>query len=359
MKNEEYWVKRAELVVLDSEKKAGQLLETLKTAYKNSLSDIDREIEAFFGRYAQDNKLSLVEINKRLNRKELKTFKEQLKRYYDAVDRLTRESNGKVDVRRLRQFKGELRELSAKAYISRLEELKTKLKNVIVELGVTESTHFNDTLSQVYTDSYMAVSYDVDRQQGFSTGLEPKTQEFVQSTVNKNWAESNFSDRIWDNKSKLYEQMNTTFLQGVAQGFNPKKIAALISKKTGTAYSDCERLARTESAHIAGEATYQRYRDIGITRYKFVATLDNRTSEICRQLDGRVFEVREKQVGVNYPPMHPNCRSTTIAWFDDKTNEILFENAERAAKDGSGKIYYVPMSMTYKEWAATVNYAPP
>ncbi len=43
-----------------------------------------------------------------------------------------------------------------------------------------------------------------------------------------------------------------------------------------------------------------------------MATLDSRTSLACRELDGKDFAVAEARAGVNYPPMHPRCRSTTI-----------------------------------------------
>ena len=88
------------------------------------------------------------------------------------------------------------------------------------------------------------------------------------------------------------------------------------------------------------------YNEIGIKKYKYVATLDSRTSELCRELDGKEFEVSKAQTGVNYPPMHPRCRSTTISVID-KTD---YSRLKRSARDENGEIQYVPKSMTYKEW---------
>ena len=73
------------------------------------------------------------------------------------------------------------------------------------------------------------------------------------------------------------------------------------------------RLVRTESAFVSGEVTAQAYEEAEITKYRYVATLDLRTSEICRELDGQEFAIKDRKVGVNYPPMHPWCRLTTIA----------------------------------------------
>lgn len=80
-----------------------------------------------------------------------------------------------------------------------------------------------------------------------------------------------------------------------------------------------------------------------IKKYKYLAELDKHTSEICQELDGQVFLLEEAEVGINYPPMHPNCRSTVIGYFDDDTSD-------RFARDFEGKSYYVPSNMSYEKW---------
>lgn len=358
MDDKEYWETRARQRELMGEKSADELLQTMKPVYKNSLADINKEIEAFYGRYAENNQLSLSEVHKRLDPKELKSAKEEIKKYYDSIDKLARNNNGEVDVNLLREYKDELRLQSAKAYMSRLEELKLNLKNITVNLGVEESKAYYQTLSKIYSDTYKKTSYDMDKFLGFSTGFEGLNYKKLNSAIHQPWLGMNFSDRIWNNKGKLLDQINTTFLQGVAQGQNPRKIAETMSKNMGTSYYNCERLARTECAHIMGEATLQGYKDRNIDEYKFEATLDGRTSDICQSLDGEVFKLKEAQEGVNYPPMHPNCRSTTIPYFKPDDIDKMFDEAQRVARDENGDLYYVPASMTYKEWEKTMNHKP-
>ena len=355
MSNDEYWNKRANQRFLMGEKTASELLNTMKTVYNNSLKDINKEIEAFYGRYAENNNLTITEVNKRLDPKELKSTKEEIKKYYDKINELARNSDGSVDVKLLRQYKDELLLQSAKAYMSRLEELKLNLKNITVNLGIEESKAYYQTLSKIYDDTYKRVNYDFDKFLGWSTGFEGLNYKKLNSAIHQQWLGENYSDRIWKNKGKLLDQINTTFLQGIAQGHNPRKIAETMSKNMGTSYYNCKRLARTESAHIIGEATLQGYKDRGRKQYQFEATLDNRTSDICQSLDGQVFELREAQEGVNYPPMHPNCRSTTIPYFESDEIDKMFDEAQRVARDENGELYYVPASMTYKEWEKTIG----
>lgn len=355
MNNKDYWNERAKQRFLMGEKTADELLQTMKPVYKNCLADINKEIEAFYGRYAENNQLTITEVNKRLDPKQLQSAKEEIKKYYDTVDKLARNKDGTVDVNLLHQYKNELRLQSAKAYMSRLEELKLNLKNITVNLGVEESKAYYQTLSKIYADTYKKTSYDMDKFFGFSAGFEGLNYKKLNSAIHQQWLGMNFSDRIWNNKGKLLDQINTTFLQGVAQGHNPRKIAETMSKNMGTAYYNCERLCRTESAHIMGEATLQGYKDRGTEKYKFEATLDDRTSDICQSLDGQVFELKEAQEGVNYPPMHPNCRSTTVPYFEPDDIDKMFDEAQRVARDENGELYYVPASMSYEEWEQTVT----
>ncbi|MNW48263.1 Phage Mu protein F like protein [compost metagenome] len=120
----------------------------------------------------------------------------------------------------------------------------------------------------------------------------------------------------------------------------------MVQQRMGVSRTNAARLVRTESAHMVGEATFKGYEQSGVVKqYQFLATLDTRTSTICQSMDNRVFPLSEKQVGVNYPPLHANCRSTTVAYFDDDD-----DIGERVARGEDGKYYYVPESMNYKEW---------
>ena len=107
----------------------------------------------------------------------------------------------------------------------------------------------------------------------------------------------------------------------------------------------CETIIRTGVAHVAGAATAMSYAEAGIEEYTYLATLDIKTSEICHSLDQKTFPLDEKQEGVNYLPMHPNCRSTT--YFSITKNS----HSMRAARDpATGKSIEVPENWDYGKW---------
>ena len=73
---------------------------------------------------------------------------------------------------------------------------------------------------------------------------------------------------------------------------------------------------------------------------------------MCQELDNKVFPLSKRQVGVNYPPIHPWCRSTTVAVIDGTTLEGL---KRRARDPETGKTYLVPADMSYEEWKRSVD----
>ena len=85
------------------------------------------------------------------------------------------------------------------------------------------------------------------------------------------------------------------------------------------------------------------YEEVGIEKYQYVAALSERTCDTCGGLDGETFDVKDARPGDNYPPMHANCRCTTIM--------AGFTPATRIARDPeTSKNYKVDGNMTFEEW---------
>lgn len=100
----------------------------------------------------------------------------------------------------------------------------------------------------------------------------------------------------------------------------------------------------TESAFFTSASQRDCYNELDVERFEVVATLDTKTSDECRDMDGKVFDMKDYEIGITAPPFHNYCRTVTCPYFED--NEI----AERAARGADGKTYYVKGDMTYKDW---------
>lgn len=105
---------------------------------------------------------------------------------------------------------------------------------------------------------------------------------------------------------------------------------------------DAEAIVRTAVQHAASQArqlTWERNADL-VQGVRWVSTLDSRTTQQCRSLDGRVFPIDKGP----RPPIHIRCRSTTVADIDPEF-AFLREGATRASASGQ-----VDANLSYYEW---------
>jgi len=121
-----------------------------------------------------------------------------------------------------------------------------------------------------------------------------------------------------------------------------RQLVAAGGQATAVADNQIITLVRTSINQVANTASQQVYeanQDI-TKKYRYIATLDTRTSAICRALDGQEFEYGKGPT----PPQHFNCRSTTVPIIDP---DILppSTTATRASKNGQ-----VPINTTYGKW---------
>lgn len=338
---EEYW--RLHSLETKQDKTVRELLTDMRRVYNRAMSDIDKEIEAFYGRYATENGLTMQEVHRLLDPSQLRSAKEELRRYYEFAD------PKKINPQMSTAYRAKLHELESRMRISRLEEIKARLENIMVRLGAAEKEKFSQCMEKIYAESHSLASFSIDSSLGFSAGYTAPSNEVLNKAIQEKWLGRNFSESIWTNKGKLLESIQTDLLSGIALGYNPRKIASAMHKSIGTSYRNCEVLARTESLHFANAATETAYKEHGVEKYQFVCGLDERTCPVCGELDGQVFELKYKQEGVNYPVMHPQCRCSTVPFWDDDISK-LFDDAQRVARDDGGELYEVPADMTYAQW---------
>jgi SPP1 gp7 family putative phage head morphogenesis protein len=342
--NKEYWIKRSELTLIQNEKSALQYEKDLKKAYQATIKQITKEIEAFYGRYAKENQITLLEARKRLTPKELLDFNQHAKIYLDEVERLG-------DKAFTAEYKAYLKELSGRAYVSRIEELITNIRHNIETLSTGYNIGLGQILTGAYQDGFYRTMFDIQKQAGFGVSFTTPGGKQLEMAIRERWAGQNYSDRIWTNKNKLIIQLEQMLSQEFVRGRGPREVAKDFSDKMQTSYHNAQRLIRTELNYISNKGTMKAYEESEVVdRYQYLATLDSRTSDICREMDGKVFTTKEGQIGVNIPPLHPHCRSTTIPYFEDDEISEYIEDRVARREDGTGKSYKLGKNVTFFEW---------
>lgn len=335
MKSREYWQKRAEEVATSEHIKADKLNNILKQEYEKAKFSIQKDINFFYQRYANNNQITLSEARKLLSPEELKQFRMSVKEF----TRLAKNNPNKIWTQTLNNQYYRVR-------VSRLEELQLQIENAIQDLSTKQNEQMTKLLSASYQNPYYKTIFEIQKGLNFGVTFAKVDTKTVEKIIKTPWLEANYSQRIWRDNAKLIRTIQTELTQAIIRGEGSRKAAQIVAERMEVGYRNAERLVRTEASHIQNEATFAGYRASGvIQKYQYLATLDGRTSHICRDLDGEIFTLAEKEVGVNFPPLHPYCRSTVVAYFNDE-----IDPSERFARNADGKGYNVPGDMTYKEW---------
>lgn len=336
MKTSEYWKQRFEQLEDSSHSYGISTYAKIEPAFEEAQRQIDKEIEAWYGRFAKNNEVSIQEARKMLSASELKEFHWDVKEYIrygqeNAVDGL---------------WIKELENASTKYHISRLEALKVRTQQAIEVAFGNELDAVDDMARRVYTDGYYHSVFEMQRGIGIGWQIGQIDERTLSKVVTKPWASDGktFSDRIWDAKTQLVNELHIELTRNCILGKAPDQAISNIAKKFNTTKSQAGRLVMTEQAYFHSLAQKEAFKELDVENYEIVATLDSHTSEICRVMDGKVFPMDEYSPGSTAPPFHPWCRTVTVPSFEDNFG------GQRAARDENGNTYYVPDSMTFKDW---------
>lgn len=332
-----YWQNRFEILTESLLNKADRHYAELIQEYEKALLRIQREIEQFYAKFATDNKITLAEARRMLDNKELKEF------YWTVEEYIAKGKENAVDQRWLK----ELENASTRVRLSRLQSLEYQIRQQ-VEIITAKRLHGLTKLSEeLIKEGYYRTIYEVQKGFGIGDTFAILDTKIIESIIAKPWAPdgSNFSERIWRDREVLVNELQKELAQSFIRGDAPDTAIRNISKKMEVSKRAAGRLIMTESAFFANEARARAFKELGVEEYQFLATLDLRTSDICQEMDLKTFKLSEREIGVNWPPLHPWCRSTAIPHFADSTS------GTRWARDPkTGKGTYIPGDMTYKEW---------
>ncbi len=332
----QYWQKRFEMLEDARNKTAMQTVRSVTPAFDKAQAQIEKEIDAWYARFAKNNQISLQEAKKLLNTKELKEFR------WDVEEYIKYGRQNALD----QAWMKELENASARFHISRLEALKIRTQNAAERAFGNELDQLDSMAADIYMTDYYHTAYEIQKGLGVGWDVSKIDQRKLDRIVSKPWTtdKQTFSDRIWKSKTQLLDSLNTELTQMCILGKAPDQTIKNIANRMNVSKGQAGRLIMTEAAYFGSVAQKDCFNDLDVEKYEIVATLDNKTSDICQQMDGKVFDMKDFQAGVTAPPFHCWCRSCTVPWFEDN------DDGMRAARDADGQTYYVPANMKYQDW---------
>jgi len=242
-----------------------------------------------------------------------------------------------------------LRELNTLAMRSRITRLDKLYADTLVEIGKLSKdvrAAMDKFLPSAYKDFYYHDLYDIGQKRGLIHPVSRVDAGALENVIRTPWSGKNYSARIWKNGEKLAETIQRTVTAGMHRGCSADELARYVEQRMNVGYSQAVRLVRTELNYVENRAIVDGIKESGMKYYRFVATLDRRTSATCRDHDGHIYPVDDYSPGTNAPPLHPHCRSTIVGSLKGDSKP----KGERGARNADGKYIRVPASMTYEDW---------
>lgn len=335
MNSQEYWRKRALLAKQKEMDSDAEYEIAMRSRLKDLENEFIKETKKWVTKYANENNQSLKEAADYLNSIDTSKFDMTLAEF---------EAKAKAG-----GYEKELNSAYYKTRIARLRELYRQYQELAARYAINEEETMAVELAKRYNDTYLLENYTKYLVVGtLDVNFAHFNEQELKDIVYQPWHGSNFSERIWKNYTKVMPEVLTDVMfRSVALGYSYNRIEQeLRDKFQGVVKSNIHRLVVTEMGHAAEQATAKFYEDSDIEQYQYLATLETHTCEVCARLDERIFDVKDKKEGVNYPLMHPYCRCTTCGYIKDLPD--IQTRWYRDPITGKGKW---TRNMSYKEWA--------
>jgi SPP1 gp7 family putative phage head morphogenesis protein len=332
-----YWEARAAARQAYYDRASAKTLRTVSRAYDRMVNQLHEDVEKIIGNFAFYHDLTRDEAIAMLKQPAPMSVLDDLRQRLDTI----------TNKRMQRAIEARLNAPAYTARINRLQAIRESARVNAVQAADVEATVGQVHLRDVLFEGYQRTMFDVQQYTGLGFGFAGVDSRRMNQILRYNWSGKQFSQRVWANANVTARNLSQALTEAIMQGKTSRQtFDTLIEEANGSRFA-ANRLLRTETNYISNQATAEAYADAGIERYKYMAVLDGRTSRLCQEKDGQEFLLSEKEVGVNYPPLHPWCRSSVEPVIDG----ISHAHMKRWARDPvTGEEMKVPRTMTYSEW---------
>lgn len=296
-----YWKERELKHIEQSIKDDAKISRRLRRLQLEAMEEIEQQIDAFYGRYATKEGISMQEARKRVSKLDIEKYERKAKRYVRNKNFSERANE-------------EMRLYNVTMSINRLELLKANIHLELLAMTSQEQRILFETMTASARAEY-------ERQSGILGQSINYNEKNIQAIVNASFLNATWSDRLWDNQDALRSELDRLLNRGMVQGLNPRVLARELRKTFDTSVYNSERLLVTELGRVQIQVQEDSFKQAEIEEYEYIAQIDNRTSKTCRSLDGEIFKVKDMQPGTNAPPMHPWCRSSIAAFVSRESFE--------------------------------------
>lgn len=203
-------------------------------------------------------------------------------------------------------------EISASALYqgNRYSDLVNAIDKNVQAIGRAEEKSIQMSLFDSFKDAYVGAGKMLPQVKIDWTLVNPR---IVEELVNANIKGANFSDRVWKNKDKLKNLLEDQLTNTIVNGTSKDVAVKVLKERLGVGFNQADAIVRTETMRVINSGQAKSYEDNGYERYTNSVHHDDRTSDICGDIDeSEEFYFRDMVIGENCPPYHVSCRTTII-----------------------------------------------
>ena len=311
-KHNNYWQKRSNDIMRYVDSTDVDMFAELQKVYVEQSAELQRDLFAFVTKYADDNKMSYSDALQRLRGVDLSDYQANAKKYREQAEN---------DPELLKR----LNEQYVSSKVTRFDALNLEM---IYKIGVMQG------IIEKSFENYLksTAKYAYRKAMGDNSGAlnEPALKELINTPFNG----QNYSQQVWGNTDDLARDLRDVLKRGFIRGDDVRRMAGELAKKYNVARSRAQTLIRTDGTAIVNRSAIKRYEESGLEFYRISVQMDNRTSQICKNIhsEDKRYRIDEFSTGVTAPPFHYNCRSAVIP-DEEELDEKSFKNIEKANVD--------------------------
>lgn len=205
--------------------------------------------------------------------------------------------DGEVDTARLNK---------ALTYDRGFQKKIKRFEKEIEQFAIAANAQSQSRIFTALKDAYKQ-NYDLIANQ-FGVSLSLLDKRAVEAAVRTPFTTDGreFSERVWQNVNSMHNELRQTLSESIAKGESIQKTTRKFKQIFGNTTYNTQRIIRTETLAIYAKSAVESYKDIGIDELEILS--ESNACAKCAEFSGKRVALRKAQVGVNIPPIHPNCK---------------------------------------------------
>lgn len=138
--------------------------------------------------------------------------------------------------------------------------------------------------------------------------------KLYKTTINKKWNEISYIERFHGKGIEDIEVLEKLLKDVLINNKRPQDFAKDLDKLINKGQYHAERLLRTESTGMVTGMRLEEYSRLGYTSVMVLSSMTATTCDYCRNYDHSIVSILNANIGINIPPLHPNCKCVIVPY---------------------------------------------